>query len=569
MSKTQWTVGLMLIVAASSGWAAPHGDVNGDGALSVIDVQCAINVALAELEGAALPGCVAAGAGALIADLDCTLAVDVGDIIVGIQLALGAPLSAAIDNDASGIPDACECSPDACDDGDVCTADTCDGPSCLHTPLGGACGWVGAFAHSSQNPIVWPSAAHPIQGADNVYAPSVLRRNGQWWMWYGAQGSDGHDRIFVAQSADLVSWQKWPSFTNPAPVIDNGTANHVNDPSVVEVQGQLYMAYTVAEVGIDDRVHWASSTDGLSWTTHGEIIGLGPAGAWDHTKIGRPSLTYDAETEQFVIWYDGQLAGSGRHTGIATSPDGVTWTKHPANPVLLNQGAVDVSRFEDLYVLLSEGFGGTHLFVSATGFDWQYRGLVLGLSGSAYDAFGQVTPHLVYDPTSGAPVALLYGGASDGCWCKNRVSIAFAGADIPGCAACLAGAFSCQQACELGGSDTGWCGAPGSANADACCTCEGAAPPPPPPPPANCSGCLGGAADCNQACQLIGHPSGTCANPGSTNPGACCACAPATGCEGCLVGHASCQAACQNAGASTGWCAAPGSTNPSACCACQ
>ena len=55
----------------------------------------------------------------------------------------------------------------------------------------------------------------------------------------------------------------------------------------------------------------------------------------------------------------------------------------------------------------------------------------------------------------------------------------------------------------------------------------------------------------------------------STDPTECCSCDPDAGCEGCLVGASSCMEACQGAGMSYGWCAEPGSKDPSACCACQ
>ena len=48
-------------------------------------------------------------------------------------------------------------------------------------------------------------------------------------MWYGGQGRDGHDRIHLAESDDGVNWVR------RGVVLDNGEANHVNDPSVVKV----------------------------------------------------------------------------------------------------------------------------------------------------------------------------------------------------------------------------------------------------------------------------------------------------------------------------------------------
>src|SRR6202042_1907363 len=68
-------------------------------------------------------------------------------------------------------------------------------------------------------------------GEGNVYAPEVLIDGGLYRMWYGGQGKDGHDRIHLAESKDGRTW------TRRGVVIDHGEANHVNDPSIVKVDG--------------------------------------------------------------------------------------------------------------------------------------------------------------------------------------------------------------------------------------------------------------------------------------------------------------------------------------------
>ncbi len=57
------------------------------------------------------------------------------------------------------------------------------------------------------------------------------------------------------------------------------------------------------------------------------------------------------------------------------------------------------------------------------------------------------------------------------------------------------------------------------------------------PPAADCSGCLNGAASCEEYCQNEGYPAGYCGAPGSMNPDVCCVCddpavppAPTTSC---------------------------------------
>jgi hypothetical protein len=494
---------------------------------------------------------------------------------------------------AGCIQGACQYVPTTCDDGDICTKDTCDPNSgCQSVPDSGPCSWPGNWHFEAENPILSPSAGAQPEGADNIYAPDILYFQSQWWMFYGGQGSDGHDAIFVARSNDLVHWQKHPSPSNPQPVVDHGTSNHVNDPSVVSVGGTLYMYYTEAPTGEEDEVHLATSTDGLNWTKQGKVLDVGPPGSWESDRVGRPSVLH--EKGEFRMWYDGQIYGVARHVGYATSNDGYTWTKYAGNPIVQHEGAVDVDRVGDWYVLLSEGGEGTYQYIAKDPLNWHSLGLLWSKSGKPWDKYGQVTPFLL--TIADKAVAIYFGAASDSCWCKNRIAMAWPNDDTcqpncqgaecgpdgcggscgscgdgktctagqcesgpEGCTGCLVGASSCKEACQGAGKKGGWCDTPGSTNPDECCACEDWGP---------CEQCLDGYANCKEACQHSGYPGGHCAAPDSTDPTECCACDPDTGCEGCLVGASSCMEACQGAGLSYGWCAEPGSQNPSACCAC-
>jgi len=138
-------------------------------------------------------------------------------------------------------------------------------------------------------------------GRGNVYAPSVVIEGPIWRMWYGGQGRDGHDRIHYAESRDAGrSWQK------RGVVLDNGAANHVNDPSVLRVDGKWFMFYTVATRGTEDAIALAVSADGLKWRKRGVVLAPGPKGTWDSRLVGRPSVLH--EDGQFRMWYDGQPA---------------------------------------------------------------------------------------------------------------------------------------------------------------------------------------------------------------------------------------------------------------------
>jgi hypothetical protein len=322
------------------------------------------------------------------------------------------------------------------------------------------------------SPVLTPISNHRNHGLDNIYAPDVIRLNeAVCFLYYGAQSLEGHDSIYLATSNDCIHWQNWPRHTSPIPVVDHGDANHVNDPSVVIVNGIWYMYYTVAQEAEDDRIHLSTSNDGITWQKIGLVLDIGPNGTWDSFKVGRPSVIY--ENGVFWLYYDGnnQL---NRHIGLATSMDGIHFQKHP-DPLILNAGAVDVEKIGNTFIAVYESHVGTYAQSSANGLQWCEQGLILGLSGQSWEAFGQVTPFIFKD--QGIFKGLYFGGASNACWCKNRIGLATSldfqvGSDPDiGCGLCVANS-DCTQACRDGGYGVeGLCAVPGSSEAQSCCAC--------------------------------------------------------------------------------------------------
>ena len=107
----------------------------------------------------------------------------------------------------------------------------------------------------------------------------------------------------------------------------------VRYPYVLQQGGLYHMWYSALDVYGIQRIGYATSPDGVNWTKHpaNPVLDVGAAGEWDSAYIEAPMVIY--EGGEFKMWYSG---GDGSHSqiGYATSPDGVAWTKSAANPVL-------------------------------------------------------------------------------------------------------------------------------------------------------------------------------------------------------------------------------------------
>ncbi len=266
-------------------------------------------------------------------------------------------------------------------------------------------------------------------GGGNVYAPCVLADGGLLKMWYGGQGKDGHDRIFYAESKDGHTWDR------KSVVLKDDSANHVNDPCVLKVDGRYFMFFTHTKTDVIERIDVATSNDGLNWDVRGTALAPAEPGAWDSLSVGRPAVIY--EDGLFKMWFDGRKNfppnspvknvpfsdNSQRHVGYATSKDGVHWDRHTGNPVFGHDaGGIDVKRVGKTLVMLVESREGTRLATSRDGIGWTDRGVFVPRSGKDLDAFGHVTPFLLLDEKSGVD-RLYFGASSAETWDHNKIAV--------------------------------------------------------------------------------------------------------------------------------------------------
>ena len=148
----------------------------------------------------------------------------------------------------------------------------------------------------------------------------------------GIENWPAHVRVGYATSSDGKSWDKQSEdwlFTGEG--IDwTGTSLFVHD--VIVLEDGTWAAY-FSTVTSSTQLCVGSDRDGDGTGPFGPLDGAqrshrpqqGPEGAWDSDGVVDPSVVRVGD--ELWMYYDGNIAGS-RAIGLATSSDGVEWTKY-------------------------------------------------------------------------------------------------------------------------------------------------------------------------------------------------------------------------------------------------
>ncbi len=190
------------------------------------------------------------------------------------------------------------------------------------------------FSKASSTPVL-ALGAFGAWDSDDVWDPSVLKESStSYQMWYTGTDAAGDENIGYATSTDGASWTKHGA----APVLAAGggwESNLVFKPSVVFDGVQYDMWYVGEDASGTDRIGYATSPDGITWTKHtgNPVLDVDAEGTWDDHGVGGPSVLKVGSTYQ--MFFTGSNGVTTR-IGHATSSDGVTWSKDPENPVISN-----------------------------------------------------------------------------------------------------------------------------------------------------------------------------------------------------------------------------------------
>lgn len=222
----------------------------------------------------------------------------------------------------------------------------------------------------------FPSPGRVDSDSHNDQYPYAVVAGGELWVTWSSDRSGNWD-VWIAHaqtivpSATATTWTKYPA--NPL----NLESGQLSRPWVV-CEGNMYkMWYTVLAPGeTAEKICFADSSDGVNWATHGAVL---TGGSWDVCVL-KPVVLYDGTL--YKMWYLGAIGvGSPiQKVGYATSSDGVTWTKHTA-PVLIpgGNGGWDDFTISTMTVL----FGGTRYLMWYSAEDYSAGTTRIGVATSA------------------------------------------------------------------------------------------------------------------------------------------------------------------------------------------
>jgi beta-1,2-mannobiose phosphorylase / 1,2-beta-oligomannan phosphorylase len=157
--------------------------------------------------------------------------------------------------------------------------------------------------------------------------------------------------------------------------------------------------------------------DYIGGYTNNPVISKGTGADWDSGGIRElGNIFWDSDINKYVFsysGYSGAYAGNNVYVGIATSPDGISWTKiaHLAraseDPYIVKNGATYYLYCEDKDDV---PFKNIRLFTSADLINWADQGDVLDVTALAWDS-DDVSSPIVW--IEGTTWYMLYEGRGD------------------------------------------------------------------------------------------------------------------------------------------------------------
>ncbi|MFX1516902.1 MAG: hypothetical protein ACFFC6_11365 [Promethearchaeota archaeon] len=188
-----------------------------------------------------------------------------------------------------------------------------------------------SIATGYETPVLTPSGSET-----KTCWGSVVKSGSTYHMFYSYNPTGGANaKIGHATSSDGKTWTK-DAANNP--VLDVGSGGKFDDKQVwlpiVWIEGSTWYMIYAGQKNADSHVAigLATSSDGVNWTRQnsGDPVLEGDSGEWDQNNAEIGTVIKVGST--YYMWYN-TITSSPRKIGLATSTDLINWTKDENNPI--------------------------------------------------------------------------------------------------------------------------------------------------------------------------------------------------------------------------------------------
>lgn len=181
-------------------------------------------------------------------------------------------------------------------------------------------------------------------GQAAIFVSSVLvGDDGTWTLYFYTVDLSTPAHAVIGRATATKPTGPWTP--DAAPILTAGAAGawdsySVAHPSVLRTSAGYVMYYSGSSGAADphNAIGMATSPDGIHWTKrHDPVLNAGTGDAWDNQIIFDPNVVQTPNGYVMAYFGLGPVSVVPKPftaVGYATSADGVTWTKSSANPVL-------------------------------------------------------------------------------------------------------------------------------------------------------------------------------------------------------------------------------------------
>jgi hypothetical protein len=171
-----------------------------------------------------------------------------------------------------------------------------------------------------------------------AFAPWVIYDEdaATWKMWYtGRNAVDAWKLGYATASSPFGTWTKYGS--NPIMTSGGWEGTQLHHPAVIRESATSYkMLYSADEITTSAEIGLATSTDGISWTKYASNPVISAEGSgWDAVSVFKPTGLVQIGKAYYLFFAGKEISGTGKSKiGLAWSTDLINWTMSSNNAVL-------------------------------------------------------------------------------------------------------------------------------------------------------------------------------------------------------------------------------------------